>query len=200
MRSSHDAPCGIPGSTSFPPPPWFDSNCSLCRGNSSFSIKRGKMLSYLTPRFTYAAVDDDEYVDEPKHGPTTFPRSSNVLITTNLLSVLIVTVLFLSSIVSSWVAFFKLNASPPQQQSTTVLTQSSVSCQEPPIRREWRTLTLVEKNDYIRAVRCLASKPSTLGINGTLYDDFPWVHKHTSSNSTFIAVTLDAACLTVRGG
>ena len=47
---------------------------------------------------------------------------------------------------------------------------------DPPLRREWRALSEEEKMDFIRAVQCLARKPSKLGLNTTRYDDFVYVH------------------------
>ena len=47
-----------------------------------------------------------------------------------------------------------------------------------------------EQLDYVTAVKCLATKPSKLRNNGSLYDDFPWVHKQLSSNSAFIFPSL----------
>jgi hypothetical protein len=32
------------------------------------------------------------------------------------------------------------------------------------------------RDSYIQAVLCLAKKPSRIGLNTTLYDDFSWVH------------------------
>ena len=52
----------------------------------------------------------------------------------------------------------------------------STACTNPIIRREWRDLSDTEKGDYIQAVQCLRSSPSRLGLNQTLYDDFPYVH------------------------
>ena len=52
----------------------------------------------------------------------------------------------------------------------------STACKNPVIRREWRALSDEEKSDYIAAVQCLRSSPSRLGLNQTLYDDFPYVH------------------------
>jgi hypothetical protein len=49
-------------------------------------------------------------------------------------------------------------------------------CSSPYFRREWRSLSTKEKASYIDAVNCLAETPSILRENGTLYDDFPWVH------------------------
>lgn len=53
---------------------------------------------------------------------------------------------------------------------------SSKTCKEPPIRREWRSLTLSERTDFFQAVNCLSTKPSHWGLNGTLYDDFALLH------------------------
>ena len=52
----------------------------------------------------------------------------------------------------------------------------TTACTDPVIRREWRDLSDVEKGDYIAAVQCLRNSPSRLGLNQTLYDDFPYVH------------------------
>lgn len=59
-------------------------------------------------------------------------------------------------------------------QSEPSLT--STTCTSPVIRREWRDLTDAEKGNYIGAVQCLRNSPSRLGLNQTLYDDFPYVH------------------------
>ncbi|KAF4638022.1 hypothetical protein G7Y89_g45 [Cudoniella acicularis] len=56
-------------------------------------------------------------------------------------------------------------------------------CAQPAVRREWRSLAPADKSQYIEAVQCLESKPSRVRNNGTLYDDFPWVHKSTSINT-----------------
>lgn len=53
---------------------------------------------------------------------------------------------------------------------------SSRLCKEPPIRREWRSLTLSERTDFFQSVNCLSTKPSRWGLNGTLYDDFALLH------------------------
>lgn len=53
---------------------------------------------------------------------------------------------------------------------------ASTACTDPVIRREWRGLSDAEKSDYIEAVQCLRSSPSRLGLNQSLYDDFPYVH------------------------
>jgi hypothetical protein len=55
---------------------------------------------------------------------------------------------------------------------------SSRICTSPPIRREWRSLMPSERASYIRAVQCLIDTPSTLKGQGSLYDDFVYVHMY----------------------
>lgn len=45
-----------------------------------------------------------------------------------------------------------------------------------PTRREWRSLSVAERDNYIDAVLCLEAKPLRLGMLNSLYDDFPYVH------------------------
>ncbi|KAM0152184.1 hypothetical protein ACHAPG_007841 [Botrytis cinerea] len=49
--------------------------------------------------------------------------------------------------------------------------QSTV-CKNPSLRQEWRTLSIPKRQDYISAVQCLQSRPSRLGLNHTLHDEF----------------------------
>ncbi|KAH8714043.1 hypothetical protein GQ44DRAFT_625199 [Phaeosphaeriaceae sp. PMI808] len=53
---------------------------------------------------------------------------------------------------------------------------TSEQCEYMSTRREWRTLEMSQKYEYIKAVKCLRTKSSRLGLNQSLYDDFPWVH------------------------
>lgn len=53
---------------------------------------------------------------------------------------------------------------------------TSSNCHHPVIRREWRSLSVEEKDDYLDAVRCLRDIPSRIGQSQSLYDDFPWIH------------------------
>jgi len=55
---------------------------------------------------------------------------------------------------------------------------SASTCTSPSIRREWRSLSRVEKLRYIDAVQCLRERPSRLDLNQSLYDDFPYVHRN----------------------
>lgn len=63
----------------------------------------------------------------------------------------------------------------------TDISKYSTECKKYTIRREWRSLSKMEKHGYIQAVQCLQTKPSVLGLNQTLYDDFPWVHSQMSA-------------------
>ncbi|KAI1335928.1 hypothetical protein F5Y15DRAFT_419386 [Xylariaceae sp. FL0016] len=53
--------------------------------------------------------------------------------------------------------------------------QPSRLCVSPTIRREWRSLTAIEKHEYITAVKCLYETPSLMGLHSRL-DDFTYVH------------------------
>lgn len=50
------------------------------------------------------------------------------------------------------------------------------TCEHPPLRREWRSLTTEEKAEFVRGVKTLAQTPSQWRNNGTLYDDFSILH------------------------
>ena len=58
------------------------------------------------------------------------------------------------------------------------LVELSNACKHPVLRREWRSLSKADKRDYIQSVKCLKTLPSRLHLNQTVYDDFPWIHKH----------------------
>ena len=63
---------------------------------------------------------------------------------------------------------------------------STTSCESPALRREWRSLSREEKGNYIESVKCLKERPSFLDLNQSLYDDFPWIHKHVGEYCTVI--------------
>lgn len=52
----------------------------------------------------------------------------------------------------------------------------NLPCRNIVIRQEWRSLSKNEKEEYIQAVQCLQYQPSRLGLNQSLYHDFPYVH------------------------
>jgi len=59
----------------------------------------------------------------------------------------------------------------------------STACISPSTRREWRSLSRLEKIHYIDAVQCLRKRTSLLGLNQSLYDDFPYVHENIGNYS-----------------
>jgi len=74
---------------------------------------------------------------------------------------------------------------------TRTTSTSARPCESLAVRLEWRDLNREEKREYLRAVSCLRERPSRLGLNQTLYDDFPYFHtwsgedgKPRSSNDT----------------
>ncbi|KAI0014687.1 hypothetical protein F4780DRAFT_767260 [Xylariomycetidae sp. FL0641] len=71
--------------------------------------------------------------------------------------------------------------------ATPVVQQRQDGCTDPAIRKEWRALTDDNKAEYISAVQCLATKPSKLGLDSTLYDDFPYIHMTLNLDIHFVA-------------
>ena len=65
------------------------------------------------------------------------------------------------------------------------------TCRGASLRREWRSLSMSEKHQYIDAVNCLRDQPSAIGLNQSLYDDFPYIHsrvgQYSHDSAAFIA-------------
>ncbi|KAK0657809.1 hypothetical protein B0T16DRAFT_386283 [Cercophora newfieldiana] len=57
------------------------------------------------------------------------------------------------------------------------------TCTSPQPRKSWAQATSAEKQSYLNAVLCLATKPSKLSVptHSTLYDDFGYVHAQLSN-------------------
>ena len=66
---------------------------------------------------------------------------------------------------------------------TNASSMRQSTCRTAPIRREWRSLSHREKNEYINAVLCLRTKASKIREEGLLYDDFPFVHSRGAEQS-----------------
>jgi hypothetical protein len=123
------------------------------------------------PYFVVAA--DDEYHDQEKTGEPARPVvwSSTLRRGTNpWLWVL----MFCALIGISATATFRFT------QGAAKTCPTNPQCFRPEIRREWRTLSRADRNEYIAAVQCLATLPSKVHNNGSLYDDFPRVHQVTA--------------------
>ncbi|KAF4551773.1 Tyrosinase-like protein 3 [Elsinoe fawcettii] len=74
---------------------------------------------------------------------------------------------------------FGLSASIPRSTNNT--------CASPVKRKEWRTLTSSEQQNYLSSVLCLKTKPSRIGLSSPLYDDFPYAHNALNNEIHFVA-------------
>ncbi|KAK4610025.1 Tyrosinase ustQ [Fulvia fulva] len=52
----------------------------------------------------------------------------------------------------------------------------STACVETAIRQEWRALIPTERDDFVRSVNCLSNTPSRWTHNGSVSDDFAYLH------------------------
>jgi len=59
------------------------------------------------------------------------------------------------------------------------------------IRREWRSLTINEQQNYIESVQCIQNLPSELVGRGNFYDDLVYVHYLVGSQSELIQVLFE---------
>ena len=66
--------------------------------------------------------------------------------------------------------------------------KSEQSCTEPTKRVEWRELPSSQQQSYIDAVLCLKTKPSRIGLNTSLYDDFAFVHARYNQESKSLSL------------
>jgi len=77
-----------------------------------------------------------------------------------------------------------------EEEGLVTATFTIKPCQEISTRHEWRSLSMQEKDSYLSAVRCLSEKPSRLGLNGTLWDDFPYTYARIGVDFKESAVSL----------
>ncbi|KAI0082073.1 Di-copper centre-containing protein [Panus rudis PR-1116 ss-1] len=77
-------------------------------------------------------------------------------------------------------------------------------CTKPSIRREWRSLSTIERAEWIRAVKCLTSLPHTdaltplvnppdippVNSSSTFYDDFVYMHMDLNTHIHFTGLFL----------
>lgn len=75
---------------------------------------------------------------------------------------------------------------------------NTTTCTKPAIRREWRSLSIAERDEYIDSVFCLRSKPSKLNANQTRYDDFAFIHHQFNDESTTYHSPLSEATLSAN--
>jgi hypothetical protein len=83
----------------------------------------------------------------------------------------------LSSLPATALAAPTSNPNPsPSSHEIHEIKARQQQCTSPKLRKEWSKATRAEQQSYIDAALCLATKPSRLGLNTTLYDDFGWIH------------------------
>lgn len=80
-------------------------------------------------------------------------------------------------------AFFSLLGVSLQAVAALPQVAPRATCTSPKLRKEWSKATRAEQTSYIKAALCLATKPSRIGLQSTLYDDFGWVHANLFSLS-----------------
>ncbi|RFU33979.1 hypothetical protein B7463_g2357, partial [Scytalidium lignicola] len=110
------------------------------------------------------AADSDDNIDIVYHPPRRVDRNP-------------VCILLISAVASLILGFLAGNI------SQILPTPRIFSCRNPVVRKEWRVLSFDERQEYYRAVKCLAARPSRLGLNGTVYDDFAWIHTLSSAKT-----------------
>ena len=122
---------------------------------------------------------DNGETEERKYGDR-YGRRSGQAKRTLLFVVSLCAVVFISLVIGfAGGHYFKIT----DKRATNESHNSAQVCQDPILRREWRSLSRSQKNDYIQAVKCLKTVPSQLQLNQTLYDDFAWVHKNVGEYS-----------------
>lgn len=70
--------------------------------------------------------------------------------------------------------------------------QPRQACTNPEKKVEWRQMDAGDQKAYLDAVLSLKTKPSKIGLNSTLYDDFGNVHYHLNKWSQSSLATLDS--------
>ncbi|PQE17834.1 di-copper centre protein [Rutstroemia sp. NJR-2017a WRK4] len=133
-----------------------------------FFMKKRSYIALGNPEDDEAKVGDFSQLQDKK----------KTTVEISLAGLLVVIVLLVLSIISVWALLIQ-NIIHWRAASPSSVTFSS-TCSSPPIRREWRTLSSNAKKEYIDAVQCLTTRPSKVRNNGSLYDDFPFVHQQTA--------------------
>jgi len=100
-----------------------------------------------------------------------------------LVFIILTSLICLATSFTSGILLNRWIASGSRSRSVAVST-----CNRPQFRREWRSLSHLEKRSYIQAVQCLKKTPSRLGLNQSLYDDFPYVHFRVGGYCMFLSI------------
>lgn len=93
-------------------------------------------------------------------------------------------ILFLALFLAFVIGLRYLIVFQDQARSKSVPNRETTAqaCKRLRVRREWRSMASSEKAEYIAAVQCLRTRPASMA-QGSLYDDFPYVHKRFGSYS-----------------
>ncbi len=90
--------------------------------------------------------------------------------------------ILLANILLSFVGTILFQHFKNTRESPSTSFTSQRSCRNPSIRHEWRRLSRPQQEEYIAAVQCLRSSKSKLGLNQSIYDDFPLIHSRLGEN------------------
>ncbi len=90
----------------------------------------------------------------------------------------VIALICILNLILGFLGGFFISNNSLSMNKAALISEDQTVCKDPAIRREWRTLSVLQNRDYIQAVQCLSTTHSTLGLNQTIHDDFPWVHSH----------------------
>jgi len=143
------------------------------------------MSSLFHPKISYVPVAEEDHYDEESKADGAHPQLVRFYQKKpSRMWVGLLVVCALASVGATWTLAFVTSTSAKGCSSNAKVAET---CVRPPIRREWRTLARADRNAYIAAVQCLATKPSKLYTNGSRYDDFPRVHQATAPTAHRVA-------------
>ncbi|TGO44322.1 hypothetical protein BOTNAR_0861g00040 [Botryotinia narcissicola] len=157
----------------------------LASSDSEILSPVSKKNQILTPtamfffkRQSYISLENPE---DKEHKIGSYPQlrgDKQATVEINLNRIIAIFFLLTLSTISIWALFIHniIHWSAVPASSLTF----SATCVSPPIRREWRTLSTSARERHIDAVQCLTTRPSRVRNNGSLYDDFPYIHQKTA--------------------
>ena len=119
--------------------------------------------------------DSSSTMPDPDELPFPASRRERVLKLTNALGFVVLLLIGAFLTFKAWDTVVKLEDKLEQLELGEEV-QPQKRCTNPTVRKSWRTLSNDEKMNYIKAVQCLATRPSFINANSTIYDDFTYMH------------------------